>query len=110
MFCIDPAPTFEAEVPVHRLDSVEPVPLPCTFRHKTATEVIDLQRRMHAENMGDLDVLVEVLVDVEVYAPDGQRLPYSRDLLARLLDRFPNAGPSIYQGFRDALQQGRLGN
>lgn len=110
MFCIDPAPTFQAQVLVQRLDSAEPVPLPCTFRHKTTTDAIELHRRMQAESMSDVDVLFEVLVDIEVYAVDGQRQTYSRDLLVKLLDRFPNAGPSIYQGYVDALRKGRLGN
>lgn len=109
MFCIDPAPTFDAEVEVSMPGGVTAL-LALTFRHRTIRQVQDLQVRMAAESLADAQILGELIEAWQVTRADGTDVPYSSQALAELLDNFPAAGPEIYRGYVDALRKGRLGN
>lgn len=110
MFALAPAPTFTCTALIPRLDAPQPVPLQCTCRHQTVRALLDLQRRLQADGLNDVDVLDSVLLEWDAVGPDGSPVPYSREELEKMLDNFPYAASIIFQAYKDALQQGRLGN
>lgn len=109
MFCIDPAPTFAADVDVPMPGGATAV-LPLTFRHRSIRQVQELQARMASDSLSDAQILGELIEAWQVTRADGSDVPYSADALAELLDNYPAAGPEIYRGYVDALRRGRLGN
>lgn len=110
MFIIDPAPEFSGDVEITRIGHDTPALLRCTFRHRTVSQLRELERRMAADGLTDFQVLQDVLVRWEVQRKDGTDVPFDEAGFAELADHYPQAGPDIYRGFVDALRRGRLGN
>lgn len=110
MFCIDPAPTFEADVPIPVIGQAEPAHLACTFKHRKVSELAALQRRLSASEVDDVQVLLELVHAWQMQRADGSAVPFNADTLRELIDAYPHAAVSIYQAYQDALQRARLGN
>ena len=120
MFKIVPAPEFTCQVLLSRPDDELPVKLQARFRHKTQRQLdawfAAVQRKVMEAGATDTDLAVvdaihEVLVDLGPLADgEGHLVPYSREVLAQLIDNFPAATPELARQYRQRLTDARLGN
>lgn len=108
-FTIDPAPEFEADVPVHVPGAAAAVPVRMRFRHQG-------RRALRAWIEGgkaraDDEWLADVVAGwAGVVDAAGEPVPYTRAALGRMLDAYPGVGADIYDAYLAELFRGRTGN
>lgn len=109
MFKLVPAPVFEAPVPltVPGLDVPETIRI--KFRHKSAQGLAAWFEDNKAGSAVDgLDQVIESWSGV--VGADGAEVPYSREMLDRLLYGYPMAAGEIIRAYTRALTESRVKN
>lgn len=125
MFRLIPGPdfTFAADVALTVPGQAEPATLLWVFRHRGQRALAALVQRVRAEQVEDVQVLLEVAAgwgrapDAPPDAPwrgpvqpDGNEVPFSAEALADLLDNYPAARLEVWNGYLQALAASRVGN
>jgi hypothetical protein len=107
-FRIDPSPTFFAPARITVPGATEPGVISCEWRHKTRKEFKCWLESL--ANKTDADALEEVIVGWDVVDSKGAPVPFCREALESLLDRYFPAGGELFDAYVKALHESRLGN
>ena len=95
MFCIDPAPTFVAQVPISYPGRPAPLEVEIEFVYKNAIQIKEWIAS--SRNKADADLLFEIikgwagLIDIK-----GESVPFSLSNLEKLIINFPAARGEIF--------------
>lgn len=105
-----PNPTFPATVQITVPGAAAPAPLEVVFKHKSRKEAEAWFASIDKSTL-DIDVVAEIVADMPGLEDEqGQPVPYSREVLARLLDEYHIAGLEILLAYRTALRESRAKN
>jgi hypothetical protein len=110
MFKIVASPTFTCPVQISVPGSDKPATLQATFKHKTARQ-LSAWLLSSVDRTDDVSYVEEVLLDLSPLADaEGNPAPFSRDVLATLLDQYPASGPELITAYRRHLTDVRAKN
>lgn len=112
MFRLQGNPTFTAPVHLTVPGAEDKAIVAFTFRHKGRRALAEFRARIDAAQLGDVDVLMEVIEGwgEEIKGPDNEPVPFTKDALLELIDAYRHAASEIWQGYLQALGESRLGN
>lgn len=102
MFCINPAPVFNCEVPLSRAGLNEPIYINVTFRYKTRDQLAAwVLRSGNVEDVQLLDEIIEKWSGLQ--DADGNAVPYSLTSLSTLLANFTPARGEFFAAYLSEL-------
>lgn len=112
MFCITPAPTFEAPLKLAVPGKSEPAVMHVTWKHKTADEAEAWTKRCsNAERSQILGLLMEVMAGWrDVFTADGNAVPFGDAALGQLLQAYPGADAVVLATYIKELSAARQKN
>ena len=109
MFKLQPAPTFDATVPLSVPGLAEPLGVTFTFRHKNKTQLATWLTA--AAGKQDAALLHEVVTGWQgMQADNGDAEPYSLAALTTLLENYPTAHSEIFRAYLRELSESKRKN
>lgn len=109
MFQLDPAPTFDVQVPISVPGKAQPLDLSVSFRHKRKTQIADWIAR--ARGRTDAEILGEVIERWSgMHNSQGEEVVYTSDSLDTLLENYPAAKDDLFQTYLRELTEAKRKN
>ncbi len=107
MFKLNPAPEFDAKVPLSVAGVADPVEVPFRFRHKDKDA---LAAWISKGGQLDAAMLQEVIVGWGVADDDGEPAAFNLGALQRLLLNYPAADQEIFKSYVAELGRSKRKN
>jgi hypothetical protein len=105
MFKINPNPTFKHKINIP-VPGNTPVAVTFEFKHKGRDELQAYYAGLaEANDRSDGDALAELICGWE-----GVDVPFSVENLSALVNNYPGAATALFEGYREALLEGRRKN